>query len=514
MSRENDFDADGWISQAKQLHADIERSRHTAREIVSQHENTKPLELKVEDAAVKVALIETEIAFNDAVTNTLEAVDKLCQQLETGRTELNEGKVMVTIEILETAGTTIKTDSLFTSTNVMSILSENVAGLRREVVDFLHARWDEQLSIDRQQRKLCISKDGGNVSLEETITALARLDILGPANVKLQKDLLSAIIEPILLPGVHLQSRGVSVTDTEIEVESDATTVTVSEMLDRLVRVLDYLRQSLPTSISASFSDNLVPSLSSKIISFWLSSAIPTELEGLSEFENTLDQVLKFAQSVQTFGWYGHEELVSWVNQAPRLWLTRRRVDSLDQVRKVLAASHGTTKQVERVEKEQVSKADGAILDNSPSDDWDAGWDDENEEEANEKPAESAEEEDVSAWGLDDDDDVKEDVPETKPEATASTEEDDADDAWGWGDEEDEEPQKETSQPLTATKTKPTNSNEASEHTSREVTLRETYMVTDIPDSIIDVLRRQITDSETIAQPGLVSLPHYLCPGL
>lgn len=84
----------------------------------------------------------------------------------------------------------------------------------------------------------------------------------------------------------------------------------------------------------------------------------------------------------------------------------------------------------------------------------------------------------------------------------------------GWGDEEDEEPQKEASQPPTATKTKPASSNEASERTSREVTLRETYMVTDIPDSIIDVLRRQVTDSETIAQPGLVSLPRYLCPRL
>lgn len=448
-----------------------------------------------------MALIEKEIAFNEAVTNTLEEVDKLCQQLETGRTELNEGRVMATIEILEATETTIKTDSLFTNTNVMSILSENVTGLRREIVEFLHTRWDEQLSIDKQQRKLGISKDRDNVSLEDTIAALARLDILGPANDKLQKDLLSAIIEPVLLPGVHLQSHGVCATDTGIGIEPEATTVTVSEMLDRIARVLDYLRQSLPASISASFSDYLVPALSSKIISSWLSSAIPTELEGISEFENTLDQVLKFAQSVENFGWHGHEELVSWVNQAPRLWLTRRRVDSLDQVRKVLAASHGTTRQVERVEKEQVSKADGAILENGNSDDWDAGWDDDNEEGTNGKPAESAEdEEDVSAWGLDDD--AKDVAPEVKPNTTASTEEDDPEDAWGWGDEDDEEPQKEASRPLMATHSKPATANETSEHPSREVTLRETYMVTDIPDAILDVLRQQITDSEIIAQPG------------
>lgn len=502
MSRENDFDADGWISQAKQLHADIERSRHTAREIVSQHENTKPLELKVEDAAAKVALVETEIAFNEAVRNTLEVVDRLCQKLETGRAELSDGKVMAAIEILEATGTTIQSDSLFTNTNIMSILSENVAGLRLEVVNFLHTRWNDLLSVDRQQRKLCVSKNGENVTLDEIVAALARLDILGPANDKLQKDILSAIVDPILVPGIDFQNRGVRVVDSGIQIEPEISKATVSEVLDRIAQVLDYLQKSLPASISASFSDYLVPTLSSKIISSWLSSAIPTELEGLGEFEATLDHILKFAQSVESFGWHGHEELVSWVNQAPRLWLTGRRVDSLDQVRKVLAASHGTTKQVERVEKEQVSKADEAMLDNGPSDDWDAGWDDENDEGANGKPAESAEdEEDVSAWGLDDD--AKEGAPETKPDTAAPAEEDDADDAWGWGDEEDEQPQKESSQPPTATKPKTAKNYEESKgSSSREVTLRETYMATDIPDSILNVLRRQITDSEAIAQPG------------
>lgn len=502
MSRENDFDADGWISQAKQLHADIERSRHTAREIVSQHENTKPLELKVEDAAAKVALVETEIAFNEAVRNTLEVVDRLCQKLETGRAELSDGKVMAAIEILEATGTTIQSDSLFTNTNIMSILSENVAGLRLEVVNFLHTRWNDLLSVDRQQRKLCVSKNGENVTLDVIVAALARLDILGPANDKLQKDILSAIVDPILVPGIEFQNRGVRVVDSGIQIEPETSKATVSEVLDRIAQVLDYLQKSLPASISASFSDYLVPTLSSKIISSWLSSAIPTELEGLGEFEATLDHILKFAQSVESFGWHGHEELVSWVNQAPRLWLTGRRVDSLDQVRKVLAASHGTTKQVERVEKEQVSKADEAMLDNGPSDDWDAGWDDENDEGANGKPAESAEdEEDVSAWGLDDD--AKEGAPEAKPDTAAPAEEDDADDAWGWGDEEDEQPQKESSQPPTATKPKTAKNYEESKgSSSREVTLRETYMATDIPDSILNVLRRQITDSEAIAQPG------------
>lgn len=460
------------------------------------------MQLKVEDASAKVALVETEIAFNEAVRNTLEVVDKLCQKLETGRAELSNGNVMAAIEILEATETTIRSDSLFTNTNIMSILSENVAGLRREAVDFLHTRWNGLLSVDRQQRKLRISESEENVTLDVVIAGLTRLEILAPANDKLQKDILSAIIDPILVPSVEFQSRGVRVGDSGVEVEPEASKATVPEVLDRISQVLGYLQKSLPASISATFSDYFIPTLSSKIITSWFTSAIPTELERLGEFEGTLDHIVKFSQSVESLGWHGHEELVSWVNQAPRLWLTGRRVDSLDQVRKVLAASHGTTKQVERVEKEQV-KADEAMLDNGPTDDWDAGWDDENDEETNEKPAEPAEdEEDVSAWGLDDD--AKDGAPEDKTGTTGPVEEDDdADDAWGLGDEEDEQPQKEPSEPPTTTKAKPANNpEEAKGNSSREVTLRETYMVTDIPDSILNVLRQQITDSEAISQPG------------
>ncbi|EYE94913.1 uncharacterized protein EURHEDRAFT_412757 [Aspergillus ruber CBS 135680] len=503
LSRENDFDADGWISQAKQLHEDIERSRHTAREIVSMHESTRPLELKVVDAAAKVNLIQTEITFNEAVTITLEEVERLCQQLEAGRASLHEGGIMEAIDILEETKVDINAESLFADANVKNILWENVAGLRQEIADFLLARWNDLLSIDREQHKLLIAGDGYRVMLEETIGALSRLDMLDTVNDKLQKNLLSAIINPILLPSVPLQSRAVRFNASGITVETESTTATVSEVLDRIAQVLSYLQQSLPTSILTPFSDYFVPNLSSRIISSWLSSAIPTELSGLGEFESTLDSVLKFTKSIETLGWHGHEELVSWVNQAPRLWLTTRRVDSLDQIRRVLTAARGATKKVERVEKQQVSQADEALLENGPSDDWDAGWDDDNEEETNGKPASQPEdEEDVSAWGLDDD---KDDASETKADAAApeTDDEDDAGDAWGWGDEEDEAPQEKPLQPPAAAAAKPTNGHDSSgQGASREVTLRETYMVTDIPDSIVDVVLQQITDSQTISQPA------------
>jgi centromere/kinetochore protein ZW10 len=503
LSRENTFDADDWITQAKQLHADIERSRLTAREIVAQHEHTEPLQAKVEDAKAKVALVETEIAFNEAVAGTLEEVQRLCQQLESGRAALGNGQITTAIEHLESTHAAVGKDAFFTNTNVLGILSDEVSLLRAEIVEALQSRWTEQLKIDRAQGEFQVS-NAGEDTLENTIVSLARLGILTSANEKFQKDFFSAIINPILLSRPDGTSQGVVVTETGIRIEAKALKTTASETLYRLSSVLDYLRQNLPTLVSAPLSDSFIPKLSSKTISEWLSHAIPTDLDGLAEFENILDHVLEFTQNIESWGWTGQEELVSWVNQAPRLWLTRRRVDSLDSVRKVLAASQGSTKKVERIEKQKVSQADGALLENN--DDWNADWDDDKEDKSPEKAQVTnyEDEEDVSAWGLDDDE-TEETQEEAKPESTAPTEDDDADDAWGWGDDDDDGQKagNKLSHPQQPAIANPADKkNTAGTASPKEVTLKEVFTITDIPDSVLKVVQQQIADSKDISQPA------------
>lgn len=499
LSRQNDFDADGWISQAKQLHADIERSRLTAREIIAQHENTRPLQLKVEDASAKVRLIQTEIAFNQAVTRTLEEVRELCQRLDAGRRNLEDGRIMAAIDTVDAVEHSVQKDSLFANTNVKHILVQNVAELRNQIAEDLRARWNNLLKVDKQAGSFEVAKNDSAL-LDDTIAAMARLDLLVPASQKLQKDLLLAIVEPILLPNQDGYSRPIHVAEGSIHVQPEPAITTVPQLLHRVSTALGFLRQCLPPSISDSFSDTFVPTLASKIISSWLSSAIPTDLAGLADFEAILDSVLKFAQTIETLGWHGKEELVSWVNQAPRLWLTRRRADSLDQVRKVLAGSHGVTKQVERVEKEEVSRADEVLLENATSDDWDASWDDDSGDESKEIPSGTQEgEDDVAAWGLDDD--GTEEVVETKVGISESADDDDAD-AWGWGDDEDGDERVENQPAQETHKATPVIGRDIGHRAPREVTLREHYTVTDIPDSIMAIVRQQVTDVEAISQPG------------
>ncbi|KAL4781189.1 hypothetical protein BJX76DRAFT_350336 [Aspergillus varians] len=512
LSRGNDFDIDDWISQAKQLHADLERSRITAREIVKQHENTKPLQLKVEDASAKVDLVDKELVFNQAVTDTLEEVQGLCQQLDATRTLCQDGQITAAIDNLEAIEHAMNLDSCFKNTNVMQLLSENVATMRREIVDLLRGRWNKHLELDYKQGILAVSVE----TLEETISALARLDGLTAANDKFQKDLFLTIIDPILLPKVDGYSHKVHFEESSILVDPDPSPASVSDVLDHIAKVFGFLRRSLPAPILTSLSDSFIPAVSSKIISHWLSNAIPTELDGLGEFEATLNRILQFTKTIESLDWNGQEELVSWANQAPRLWLTKRRVDSLDQVRQVLAASQWDTRQVERVERRQVSETDEVLLDTSTSDDWDASWDYEKEEE----PQNNADE-DVSAWGLDDDTDGPK---VTKPATISDVDDDETGDAWGWAEEEEEEeeeqPPTEDTQPKRTAATHLVKDNEARpQATSKEITLKENYTITDVPGSILQIIQQQISDSETISKPthsstlvsssgaGLLALP-------
>lgn len=446
-----------------------------------------------------MGLIETEIAFNQAVAETLDEVQRLCQLLESGRIALVKGQITVAIDQLVAVDAAIGGDAFFTNTNVMSILSLEVSRLRQEIEEALRLRWSEQLKVDQEKGEFQVTKQEGSDSLENTIAALSRLDILTSASAQFEKDLFSVIIDPILLPRKDGSSYAVTITEAGVCVESKPSKATVADILNRMTELLIYLRQNLPSSTMDALSPSVVPAIASKIISGWLSSAIPTDLIGLDDFEGTLDQVLQFTKNIESWGWSGQEELVSWVNQAPRLWLTRRRVDSLDSVRKVLAASKGTTKQVERIEIEKVSQADGALLENATNDDWDAGWDDEKEQTPAEQTKDTPPEEDddLDAWGLDEDT-----QEEPKQDAPVPTEDEDADDGWGWGDDDEEEKGGKSQSSQIAAATRPANGPSTGKSpSSREVTLREVYTVTDIPDSVLQIIQRQITDSKDISQP-------------
>lgn len=273
-------------------------------------------------------------------------------------------------------------------------------------------------------------------------------------------------------------------------------------LFSELDSAIAFLRARLPPSIVAPLSGLLMPGLVAKLISAQLSSAVPVDLNGMHNFQGVIDLVLRFAESLESYQWPGKGDLVAWTNGISRIWLDRRRDTSLDKIRKLLRSGLGETKIVERIETQVLSRDDRVFASGGGGDDWDAEWSD---DEINGLPnrvanheSESAEEEDVSAWGLDDgaNDDVQKSAHRT------NTNEDDAD-AWGWGDEAELKDSTQVSQLAVLTKTKERKINghpDASSHVEREVTLRETYNITALPEEILKIITQIVFDAEALSQ--------------
>lgn len=324
--------------------------------------------------------------------------------------------------------------------------------------------------------------------------------------------------------------------------------LSAKHMFADLQLIFTFLNTNLPRSITAKLSRILVPSLTTRLRTTTLSQSVPSSLNDLPQFEALLGETRRFESYLQNIQWTEETELREWADRAPKVWLAKRREACLDKLRGIVARGIVETKTVERTETQKVKKHDrkNSVVAEDP---WNENWKDEEET----PPAATAEvtkslqinvdddEEEASGWGLDEDIDIEEDEPpkpEEPEEPEEKAEEKPAEDEvledldWGeWGEDVDEPSKPQT--PVTADFTPSTSASEANSpppnarspsakvvsHSSgsKDVTLRETYTVTSIPDAILEIIDQVIseasrlstlpTSSITSAAPGLLSLP-------
>ena len=344
---------------------------------------------------------------------------------------------------------------------------------------------------------------------------MRRLNHLNDRILKFSKAFNSIILNPRL---ELRDGKGVGfllVDGDEVRVYGQSSDVSIQSLLSDMDSVVDYLRTRLPPTVAIPLSEVLMPSLISTLIATWLSSSLPTDLEGMQSFDDTLASILQFAEALDNYEWPGGNDLVEWINRIPHVWLTKRRDISLDKVRKLVANGLGSIETVERVETQVISQSDNVFASNGGGDDWNAEWSDGEgvdttesqslpgiaqmrEKEGNE------EEEHVSAWGLNDDIDMQ------APQRVTSIEDDaDADvdaEAWGWGDEPEGG---DSSKPTQSTKASPelpksNGYSDPPQGTAREVTLKETYNITALPKELLLTITQLTYDGENLARPEFV----------
>jgi protein transport protein DSL1/ZW10 len=345
------------------------------------------------------------------------------------------------------------------------------------------------------------------MDLEATVSAFGKLGLLSAKIEALRDDVEGALLTPLLSTRSATDRQAhVYVNEGLISLHDGMKTGTEG-LFDDIKLIMKTLNMLLPSKVARPLSQKLMSSIVSKLTSSWLLRSLPVDIPGMEQFQSEVFLVSKFANAIESSGWSGGAELLAWIDDIPRAWLAKRRESSLDDVRRLLLSQRQGTKEVERIEKQKVSRRDDVFVQNSGGDDWDAGWSNEDEDDKPQKQSSSAEtdDEDVSAWGLDEGGDQTEvDAPNHNK---ASSEDDDGGDAWGWDDEGDGA---ETESPTThkTAQSTPKRENKRAvatvEPSEREYVLRETYHITDIPETLLELILTQLRDASVLSQEGQV----------
>ena len=341
------------------------------------------------------------------------------------------------------------------------------------------------------------------LGLQFIVAAFKKLKIRDSVLQALCKDIETLIV----LPRLHIQAAGTVnsfiIKNDTVQSAGPSSDLSAEALFSDLQTLIEYFRDQMPTCVIDSLSEQMMPHMISKVISIWLGSAVPDDLIGIQDFENTLSLALTFGNMLDACNWPGKADIDEWANSIPDLWLRKRQENALNRVRKLLSRGLGPTEVVERSETQILSQADEVFAGNGRGEDWNAGWSDGGEEQSpvqnldptvGDSETSGNDEQDVSAWGLDD----EKEGPEVARQDLALDAADEIDEAWGWGDENEEQsPTAFHSSTCAKASAKPPPSSGVPKQTraaDRQVTLRETYTISSLPKGVLDIIRQVLLD--------------------
>lgn len=438
-----------------------------------------------------------------------------------------ERHILDALRLLEKSWEALDALPMGRSARAAKLLDMRAFELKNTVHDVFEHVWKTLVHIDVEAKCILISenKEGETMNLSDTVIGLKAYKEVDQRMAQLwhevdlavlasRMDIENPVLPAILVDGDTLRAEG------HAERSVDA-------LLSDMDKIFTYFAQRLPADLIESMSALMMPEVISRIISVWLDSAVPASLKEMDQFESIMATAKQFCLRLTELKFSGFNELQEWVEDAPKVWLAKCRETTLDTVRIRLSEGLGAPKQVERVEKQMVSRAEGQELVAAPTsaaaaddDDWGAEWaeEDDQPEEAPKEGKENQKQEpkgfdgdgaedgaDAWGWGGEDEGDGDGNVPEETggtPEVSNQDNQtdDDGGDAWGWGDEDThEEPQN-----ATTIARQPAAANTPAKQ-QREMTLKETYNISSMPEPVLQLIFAILEDGATLTQAGCVS---------
>ncbi|KAI0106409.1 hypothetical protein GGR51DRAFT_168916 [Nemania sp. FL0031] len=523
INEETASDVSQWIANTKSLEDDINRTRSWANEIIRRSEAPDVSGKTILEAEDKADFLRRESAYNNQVYNALTNIKRVNQLLDQVELARDERRILQSLHLLEESWTALDSVPVSKSCRVMRLLDIRAFELKSAVHDVFDHVWSSLVRIDASARQISVfsSREDEEMSLADAVIGLKAYKEVD----KRMAVLWQGLDEVLIRPRTSLESNDLPA----IRVENSMLLLigkadrTVASLFRDIETALEYLSQRLPAELIYSLSGIMMPDLIPNIITCWLEPGIPTSLKDMDGFQDIIDATKAFCTRLEALNFSGFEELQEWVQNVPRVWLAKCRETALDSIRSKLSQGLGDAKEIERVETQTVSQEEGLRL--APettvpvnNDGWDAAWDDgevaaDTEAQLNRPTNEDDGDDGTDAWGWGDDGndgiDNKADIAaaDVSSKRDNPTEEDDAAAAWGWGDEEDTTDAKGT---MTADKeVQPTPS-------TRELTLKETYNISSMPEPVIALILAILEDGASLigdgnpmaaAAAGLFSLP-------
>lgn len=508
LSREAGSDVDSWITQARQLQDDIKRSQETAKEIVQQAEEAKENTARVQDAASKLSLLHTEIAYNETLAQVVEQLRDISTLLDSAQNASAHGHTIHALQTLEDAEGAFQRLGAFETTRAVGVLKNKKGQLKKTITNTVTESWNSLVVVDTAESKISLHKSvegKATANIDDTVEALTKLELLDSHVARLSRDLDKIIVSPRLVQSLDNHVTALSIQGNHIQQGGRLEDGNVKAALEEIHDLVEYLNTHLPASVVVPLSAKLVPVIAARLISNLLLPAVPVSTEGLLAFQDVLSYVLGLAEYLDELGWSGQSRLTDWVDKSGEIWLSKQKEAAIAKVQTLFPKKVRQKNTVERVETQVISRGDALHTgdDEEKDDEWGAEWGDEDNNEKDK--AQDVEEEDMSAWGEEEEEFADEAKKDVKPEKKPS--DDDFEEDWGaeWGDDDDTKTAARLD-PTAQTPQKPKHNRNPSKQipsANKEVTLRETYTVTEIPDSVMEIILQVLDDVAALNSPEL-----------
>lgn len=507
-----------WIEQANRLQAEIERIRDSSKEINQQAELSTAVHAQFEDATEKVNLLKTEVDYTNQLEDTLHRIQGVTIDQSATQQALDRSSLELASEGFQKVKAALSGLGHLKHTNAISLLSQKQSRMKSKLVQDVYDAWCSCIRVEGAVQSLqipaliVVSDEGGTHGWKALMALLSKLDLFDKAVRELSCSLRKNLLDPMLSMRPSANPRPVTVTTNRnrLQIEGRGSLMnTIDGLLQNLIDILGFLDSRLPSVITSQLLEVIIPFVENQLVTQVLPDAIPTSVDRASELHSLLGHVTNFAKYLKNIRWETAVDIEDWISNAPRNWLAKRREFSIAHVRVLLSMKLHETKQVEKVETQLIGGGDVLASHGESTDDWNNDWLEKGNTAHPVKEGEiSCEEEDTSAWDVEDGDQASQldrhPLENASHGATNGNAEEDGD-AWGW---DDPNPQSNLPSPAKPRHqiSQVNGSYSPSKVSKREVTLRENYIVSAIPDELLELILQIVHDAQTLRQPENASL--------